>query len=695
MYRIGCDIGGTFTDVVVLDTERGEVHAGKVLTTPDDPARAAIEGLRGLCAEQGIQLDREVQHLIHGTTLVINTLIQRAGAKTALLVTEGFRDFLEIGRGSRYDNYDINIDMPQPLVPRRWRRGVRERVDANGVVRTKLDERQARQVVRELAKDGVEAIAVCFLHSFRNPVHERRMRVLINKEAPAIEVSLSCEVIPEIREYERASTTVANGFALPPTRRYLADFRTQLDELRFGGEFLMMLSHGGITTPEVAGQFPIRILESGPAAGAVLAAFLGEHVGCPHILSFDMGGTTAKGCLIDDYKPQITKEFEVARMARFKKGSGLPINLPVIDMLVIGAGGGSIARIDEMGLLTVGPLSAGAVPGPVCYGRGGTAPTVTDADLLLGYLDAGYFLGGSMPLDRRAAETAVEQQIARPAQLSVTEAAWGIHNIVDENMANASRVLAVEKGVELAPYTMIAFGGAGPVHAFNVCRKLGIQRFLVPHVAGVASALGFLVAPLSFDFIHTYIIKLTDFDAETLNRIYTEMEKEGRRLLTKAGVPPADVTVTRSADMRYALQGREIDVPIPAGKLTSAHREQILEAFAAAHMQKYNWSHPDLEVMGVNWKIVAAGPRPQLRLNHRGAEAGADARKGERPVYFTEFKDLLPCPVYDRYRLWPGFSCDGPAVIEERESTIVVGPGGSATVDDLGNVVVSVTAGTV
>ena len=692
MYRIGCDIGGTFTDVVVLDTERGEVHAGKVLTTPDDPARAAIAGLQTLCAERGIALDRDVRHLIHGTTLVINTLIQRVGAKTALLVTEGFRDFLEIGRGSRYDNYDINIDMPQPLVPRRWRRGIRERIDAQGVVRTKLDEKQARLVVRELLQEGVEAIAVCFLHSFRNPVHERRMRALIRKEAPHIEVSLSSEVVPEIREYERASTTVANGFALPPTRRYLANFREHLDQLRFGGEFLMMLSHGGITTPEVAAQFPIRILESGPAAGAVLAAFLGERIGAPRILSFDMGGTTAKSCLIDDFKPQVTKEFEVARMARFKKGSGLPINLPVIDMLEIGAGGGSIAKIDAMGLLTVGPLSAGAAPGPVCYGRGGTAPTVTDADLLLGYLDADYFLGGGMHLDRKAARAALETQIAAPTKLTLTDAAWGIHNIVDENMANASRVLAVEKGVDLTDYTMIAFGGAGPVHAFNVCRKLGIGRFLVPHVAGVASALGFLVAPLSFDFIRTYILKLTDFDAGTLNRIYREMEDEGRRLLAKAGVRPEDVTITRSADMRYALQGREIDVPIPGGALTTEHRAQILDAFAAAHMQKYNWSHPDLEVMGVNWKIVASGPRPQLQLSHRGNGVGGSPRKGERPVYFPEFKSLRPCPVYDRYRLSPGFTCDGPAVIEERESTIVVGPGGQVSVDDLGNVVVAVPA---
>ncbi|MFQ5666909.1 MAG: hydantoinase/oxoprolinase family protein [Candidatus Binatia bacterium] len=696
MNRIGCDIGGTFTDLVVLDTAGEALHTAKVLTTPDDPARAAIDGLRAICAAHGIALDGEVQHLIHGTTLVINTLIQRTGAKTALLVTEGFRDFLEVGRGSRYDNYDINIDMPQPLLPRRWRRGIRERIDAQGVVCTKLDERQARRVVRELVADGVEAIAVCFLHSFRNPIHERRMQALIRKAAPGVGVTLSSELIPEIREYERASTTVANAFALPATRRYLAAMRTQLDELGFTGDLLIMLSHGGTTTPEVAGEFPIRILDSGPAAGAVLAASVGEALGEPHVLSFDMGGTTAKSCLIDDGKPSVTKEFEIARMARFKKGSGLPINLPVIEMLEIGAGGGSIARIDEMGLLTVGPLSAGADPGPACYGRGGTLPTVTDADLLLGYLDPDYFLGGSMRLDQSAAVAAVRQHIAGPARLSLTEAAWGMRNVVDENMANAARVLAVEKGVELSNYVMIAFGGAGPVHAFNVCRKLGIRRFLVPHAAGVASALGFLVAPLSFDFIRTYILKLTELDSETLNRIYAEMEDEGRRLLARAGVPPADVTLTRSADMRYALQGREIDVPIPAGTLRPEHRQQILDAFATAHMQKFNWSHPDLEVMGVNWKVVAAGPRPRVHLNHRrpGPSGPAhSAHKGERAVYFAEFNDLQPCSIYERYQLPPGFTADGPAVIEERESTIVVGPGGSAAVDEQGNVVVSVPVG--
>jgi N-methylhydantoinase A len=493
-----------------------------------------------------------------------------------------------------------------------------------------------------------------------------------------------------MREYERASTTVANAFAAPPTRRYLANLREQLDRMSCSAEFLMMLSHGGITTPEVAAEFPIRVLESGPAAGAVLAAFLSERAGYPHVLSFDMGGTTAKGCLIDEARPAVTKEFEIARMARFKKGSGIPINLPVIEMLEIGAGGGSIARVDQMGLLTVGPLSAGADPGPACYGRGGALPTVTDADLLLGYLDPAYFLGGEMRLDREAALQAVEEHAARPAKLEVAEAAWGICNVVDENMANAARVLAVEKGVELPGYTMIAFGGAGPVHAFNVCRKLGIGRFIVPHAAGVASALGFLVAPLSFDFIRTYILKLNELDCDTLNRIFGELEEEGRRMLAKAGVPRDAVTITRSADMRYALQGREIDVPIPSGTIRPEHREAILDAFAAAHMQKFNWSHPDLEVMGVNWKVVASGPRPEVSLRHRNGGAAAAAPKAERPVYFGELGAHRPCPVYDRYRFAPCFTCSGPAVIEERESTIVVGPGGDVTVDDLGNVVVTV-----
>jgi len=676
----------------MVDAARQEVRTAKVLTDPVDPARAAIDGLRGLCAATGVSLERDVEQLIHGTTLVINTLIQRTGAKTALLVTEGFRDFLEVGRGSRYDNYDINIEMPKPLVPRRWRRGIRERIDAQGVVHTKLDERQAARVVRELLADGVEAFAVCFLHSFRNPVHERRMKEIIHKIAPGVSVTLSSELIPEIREYERASTTVANAFALPETRRYISNFVERLRELRFGGEFLMMLSHGGVTTPEVACDFPIRILESGPAAGAVLAAFLGQRLQCPRVLSFDMGGTTAKSCLIDNAKPSVTKEFEIARMARFKKGSGLPINLPVIEMLEIGAGGGSIARIDEMGLLTVGPMSAGADPGPACYGRGGQSATVTDADLVLGRLNPSYFLGGEMALHPEAAAAALEKDVGRPARLGLLEAAWGVCNVVDENMANAARVLAVEKGVELNQYTMIAFGGAGPVHAFNLCRKLNIRRFLVPHAAGVASALGFLVAPLSFDFIHTYIIKMSQFDCALLNRIYREMEEEGRRLLGRAKVPREQIAYTRTADMRYALQGREIEVPIPGGELRPEHREKILAAFANVHMQKFNWSHPDLEVMGVNWKVMASGPQPHLELKFRSDAAAAEGNplKGERQVYFPEFGRAQPCPVYDRYRLHPGFRCEGPAVIEERESTTVVGPGGTVVVDDLGNLVVSV-----
>lgn len=694
MYRIGCDIGGTFTDLALIDTTTGEVTTGKVLTTPHSPAEGALHGIESVLASRGVSLGRDVEQVIHGTTLVINTIIERRGAPTALLVTEGFRDFLEVGRGARYDNYDINIEMPKPLVPRRWRRPIRERIDREGRVRIPLDENQVRSTLKELKAEGVEAVAVCFLHSFRNPVHEKRVKELAAEVTPELHVTLSCELVPEMREFERASAAVANAYTRPAMRGYLAGLCQEL--ARRGGseeQLLVMLSHGGLTTAAIAGEFPLRVLESGPAAGAIMASTLARELGIEHALSFDMGGTTAKSCLIENGEPSVTKEFEVARMARFKRGSGIPINLPIIEMMEIGAGGGSIATIDEMGLLAVGPQSAGAVPGPACYDRGGQLPTVTDADLLLGYLNPRYFLGGRMALSEERARRAIEEHVARPGKLSVEEAAWGIHDVVNENMANATRVLAVEKGLELTGYTLIAFGGAGPVHAYGLARKLDIERMIVPGRAGVASAFGMLVAPLSFDFIRTYIMKIDDsLDFARLNEIYGEMEAEGRRLLTSAGVPANEITITRSADMRYLLQGREIDVPVPTGRLGPEHRGALLDAFTAAHAQKFNWAHPDLEVVGVNWKVMVSGPRPKVGLEAPAIKGGsvAEALKGSRPVYFPEFKGARPCPVYSRKALGPGADIPGPAIIEEEHSTAIVGPGGRVTTDRFLNLVITV-----
>jgi N-methylhydantoinase A len=689
IYRLGCDIGGTFTDVVLLNTKTHELTVGKVLTTPEDPSVGALRGIQEVLAARGVNPRSELADIIHGTTLVINAIINRTGARTALLVTEGFRDFLEIGRGGRWDNYDMYIEMPRHLVPRRHRKGIRERIHRDGRIIVEFDETQAESTVRELLGEGIEAFAVCFLHSFRNPVHEKKMKEVIHRIEPSVQVTLSSELIPEIREYERASTTVANAYTLPNMKRYISKFQKELEGARFGGQFFMMLSHGGITTPETASDFPIRVLESGPAAGAIYSSFLARQKGIDKLLSFDMGGTTAKSCLIHEGKPVVTKEFEIARISRLRKGSGLPINLPVIEMVEIGAGGGSIARVDEMGLVTVGPRSAEASPGPACYGLGGQEPTVTDADLVLGYLNEDFFLGGRMALDRARARGAIQNRIAGPARLTLEEAAWGIHMIVNENMARSARAQAVEKGLDITEYSMVAFGGAGPVHAFGVARILGLRQFIVPAGAGVASAVGFLVAPLSFDFIRTYMMHLDKIDWRALNEIYKEMEAEGRQYLHRAGVRDEAITVRRSAEMRYVLQGREIDVPIPAGRLTGEHLPLIQEAFNQEHAQKYGWMYPELDVMGLNWKIVVSGPDPRFQLREVRKDNGnpAKALKGERAVYFPE-AGFAPCKVYDRCLLPPDVMLDGPLVVEEAESTTVVGPGARCQTDPYLNLTV-------
>ena len=691
VYRLGCDIGGTFTDVVLLNTGTNTLHAGKVLTTPEDPSVGAIRGIREVLEEQGVRASDQLADIIHGTTLVINAIINRSGARTALLVTEGFRDFLEIGRGGRWDNYDMYIQMPRHLVPRRYRKGIRERINRDGKIYVAFDEAQAESTVRELLEDGIEAFAVCFLHSFRNPVHEKKMKEVIHRLNPDAQVTLSSELIPEIREYDRASTTVANAYTLPNMRRYISRFHKDLQGIGFGGQFFLMLSHGGITTPETASDFPIRVLESGPAAGAIYSSYLGRLKGVDRLLSFDMGGTTAKSCLIEGGKPVVTKEFEIARIARIRKGSGLPINLPVIEMVEIGAGGGSIAQVDEMGLVTVGPRSAEAYPGPACYDQGGREPTVTDADLVMGYLNEHFFLGGKMALDRGRAVGAIQERIAGPAGLSLEEAAWGVHKIVNENMARTARVQAVEKGLDITDYTMVAFGGAGPVHAYGVAKTLGLERFIVPACAGVASAVGFLVAPLSFDFIRTYMMHLDKIDWKALNGIYDEMEAEGRQYLHRAGVKDREITVTRSAEMRYVLQGREIDVPVPAGRLGEEHLSLIQGAFNEEHARKYGWMYPELDVMGLNWKIVVSGPDPRFELSEVKAE-GRDltkARKGQREIYFPE-TGFAPCHVYDRYLLPPEVRMEGPLVVEETESTTVVGPGGTCETDAYLNLIISI-----
>ena len=690
--RIGVDIGGTFTDLILVDEAGAVFRAGKALTTPADPAGAVEQGVKDLLAATGAT-PSEVSHVVHGTTLFTNALIERKGARTALVTTAGFRDALEIAREHRYDMYDLFMERPAPLAPRRHRYEVRERILDDGTVLQPMDVDAAGRLIETLQAEGIEAVAVCFLHSYRNPTHERALGQLLRWRAPHMACSLSCEVVPEMREYERASTTVANVYVQPLAARYLARLRERLDALGLAGALFIMQSNGGVCTVETACRFPIRLVESGPAAGALAAAHYGRLMGRGDLLSFDMGGTTAKACLIERGEPLIAPDFEVARVYRFKRGSGLPIKAPVIEMIEIGAGGGSLARVDRLGLLTVGPDSAGADPGPACYGLGGAEPTVTDADLMLGYLDPDFFLGGRMRLDREAAGRAIADRVARPLALAPAQAAWGIHQVVNENMASAARIHAVERGKDVRRFPLFAFGGAGPVHAHRVARILRCPAFICPLGAGVTSAVGFLAAPLVFDFVRTFHGKLEAMDWLLVNAHLHQMEKDGRGILGRT-VPEAQIAFRRWGDMRYRLQGHEIRVPLPEGRLGPESEPAIRRAFEEAYAALYGRTASGVPIDVVNWRVAAQGPRPALHLPQGPAAPGAAAAgaaaavKGKRPAYLPEAGGFVDVPVYDRYRLAPGHAFEGPAIVEERESTVVLGPGASARVDAWLNLVV-------
>jgi N-methylhydantoinase A len=675
------DIGGTFTDLVVVDEVTGTLTVGKILTTPKDPAHGVEQGIRSLLQEAGEEA-ASVRAVIHGTTLATNALIERKGARTALLTTAGFRDALEIRHEGRYDMYDLFIDPPPPLVPRHLRREVPERILADGSIQRALDEAVARQVVGELVAEGTDAVAICLLHSYVNAAHERRLAALVAEIAPTLPVSCSADVVPEIREYERASTTTANVYVMPLMGRYLEDLERRLAERGIPGQLYIMQSSGGIVLPTEARRLPIRLVESGPAAGALAAAQAARERGEARLLSFDMGGTTAKACVIDGGAPLVAREFEVARADRFKRGSGLPVRVPVIELIEIGAGGGSIARVDRMGLLKVGPDSAGADPGPACYNLGGRLPTVTDADLLLGYLDAEFFLGGRMPLSREAAERAIAEHVARPLGTDLIQAAWGIHRVVNESMAAAARIHGIERGKDLRQYPLFAFGGAGPVHCWQVAQILKVPRILLPHGAGAMSAYGLLAAPLAFDFVRTRRQRLDAADWPHINALYAEMEAEGRALLARAGVAPPDVRVTRLAEMRYLGQGHEVEATMPGGALSDASLPTITTSFEAAYRALYHRLPQGVPIESLNWRVTVAGPRPQVRLGP-GARAGARtaAIKATRRAYFAETEGFVATPVYDRYQLGPGDILSGPAIIEERESTAVLGPGARCHVD--------------
>ena len=683
-FGIGLDIGGTFTDLVLVD-DRGGVQVHKLLTTPDDPAQAALQGIEELAAAAKVRID-QIDLLVHSTTLVTNALTQGQGATTGLITTHGFRDVLEMRDEHRYDIYDLFLSWPDPIVPRERRLGVHERMTRDGAVLTAPDESEVVDVVRQLVAQNVEAIAISFLHSYKNAEHERRVAQIVGSIAPNVHVTLSSEVAPVIREYERPSTAVADAFIRPLANAYLTAMEEGLKRRGFAGRFYLMLSGGGSASVASARQHPIRLVESGPAAGALAAGLYGQLTKNDPILSFDMGGTTAKICMLDDGRPSIVNTLEVARTRRFLRGSGMPLVIPSVELIEIGAGGGSIARIDAMGLLKVGPDSAGADPGPVCYAQGGTEPTVTDANLILGYLDVGYFLGGRMRLDLDAAAAALGR-LGTDASMSPLAAAWGVHQVVNENMAQAARMHLQEKNVDPRKVTMIAFGGAGPAHAAALAELLGIPRIVFPLGAGATSALGCLAAPLSFQYTQSLVSVLGELRWDEINALYARMEDAGHAALAEAGVQKGEVELVREADLRIYGQIHEITIPVESGTLGPRNVSGLSVAFGSAYKRIYSRFNETSLLEAVNWKLTARGPRRQVELRIPQQKPNTSALKGTRRAYMAQTAALAEVPVYDRYLLAPGSIVSGPAIVEERETTVLLPVGSTGSVDQYGDLV--------
>ena len=686
--RIGVDVGGTFTDFVLHDPARNLVATGKRLTTPDDPSEAIVAGIARLLEETGLK-PGDLHSIVHGTTLVTNTIIERTGCKVGLLTTDGFRDSIEIGRETRYDLYDLFLEAPPTLVPRHLRLEVPERLDVQGNILLPLDEAALIVAARQLVEvEKVEALAIGFLHAWRDPRHERRAAEVIRGLYPDLPMTLSSAVAPEIREFERISTACANAYVQPRMQRYLAKLEASLAAMGVTGALYVMLSGGGIASVQEAKDYPIRLIESGPAAGAMAASWLAQRAGLDQVISYDMGGTTAKMCLIQNGAPDRKFDFEAGRVRRFQKGSGLPLKVSVVDMIEIGAGGGSIARVDPAsGLMKVGPRSAGAKPGPICYGRGGVEPTVTDSDLVLGRLDPAYFLGGEMALDLPAVTRAVSGDLSAKLGVSADDAALGIRRIVDETMAAATRMHMAEKGRDPRRFTLIAFGGAGPVHACDLARLLKIKRVLVPLGAGVASAIGFLVAPPATDLVRSLVGRLERLDWAKVAALYAEMVAEARGLLLGAGADPADIIYKPAADMRYVGQGFEIPVPMPS--LTPGQQDiaAIEESFLAAYRERFGRALDGLPIEALTWRLAASAPGRDIAMEGAQKSESGEARRGTRRALF-EGHGWCDCAVYDRYRLAPGTIFAGPALVEERESTCVIPPGAQVSVDRHRNLVI-------
>jgi N-methylhydantoinase A/oxoprolinase/acetone carboxylase beta subunit len=685
---IGVDIGGTFTDIVAFDAIGDRLFTGKVLTDYRDLARGVIAGIEHVMADTGIAA-ASIRRVVHGTTLVTNSLIERRGAKTALITTAGFGDVLEFARESRYNIYDIDIDVTPPIVPRASVFEVNERMNYRGEILTPLVRLEIERVAHELRADNVESVAVCLLHAYANPIHEHQLAEAFASFLPDVDVCLSSDVMPDVREYERATTTAANAYVRPVIRGYLQRMRRALDALGIHTELLIMTSDGGLIDVEAAARFPVRLTESGPAGGATAAAFVGDASGMADLIAYDMGGTTAKICMIESGVPLKSNSFEFGRSDRFARGSGLPLQIPVVEMIEIGAGGGSIAHVNAIGMLQIGPHSANASPGPACYGLGGDNATVTDADLVLGYLSEESFLGGTMRLDRERARAAIDRSVGTPLGLGIDEAACSIHRVVNANMARAAKVHCLEQGKDVRRFAMFPYGGAGPIHAYGVARILGVRELLYPLRAGVLSAFGFLVAEPAFEVLRGSLISLNDADPVVLNRLLDDMEDEALRVV-RAGDSRARHSVERAVAVRYRGQSFELYVPIDDGTLDPPGIARIVDQFTTLYATRYHKAGAGQNIEAVRWRVRVTAedhdPKPGLAFS---PVPGRRSKVGERQVWVPEENGFAPVTVYSRHALAAGASLVGPAIVEEPESTVFIGGGAHATIDPRGSLRVS------
>ena len=685
IWRLGVDIGGTFTDLV-LESSNGVQASTKVLTTYDTPEDAIITGLQTVCKQVTIQPDK-ISQIIHGTTLATNALIERRGAKTALITTQGFRDVIEMRTESRFEQYDLNLTLPAPLLTRDHRYVVNERMDANGKILIPLQKAEIDALAERLAQFGFDSIAVGLLHSYANDSHEKMIGRALADLLPDVMISLSSEVSPQMREYERFNTTIANAYIKPLMKSYLSRLKGRLAKEGAYCPVFLMHSGGGIISLENAAEFPVRLVESGPAGGAVFAAHIAASHGLDRALSFDMGGTTAKICLVKDHTPKTARTFEVARTYRFKKGSGMPISIPVIDMVEIGAGGGSLAHVDSLGQIRVGPESAGSQPGPACYGRGGTAPTVTDSDLILGKLDPAGFAGGSIPLYTERATQAFDIHIGSKLDMEAVEAAWGVAEMVDENMANAARVHAVENGEDLSEYTMIAFGGAAPLHAARLCEKLGIRRCLIPQGAGVGSAIGFLRAPFSFEANNSVFMQLSSFDPVRVKQLFADMEKEASAFVRSCD-QDANIKTEYKVYMRYAGQGWEIPVPLTVQHITKPDTADYKACFEREYEQLFARTVAGMEIEITVWSVNAYTEPPEVRPVQQQGHQRTLETTNTRPLFDPALSTFVNATVAQRDAVKDTTQIIGPAMLTEDETTIIVPSSRNAVACGDGTIVV-------